>query len=62
MWTKAYPWWSREAAVKRGLTPASARHLLTASGKIESRAPANQAAIEPLSEREHDVLRLLAPI
>ncbi len=51
-----------EAAVKRGLTPAYARHLLTASGKIESRTPANQTAIEPLSEREHDVLRLLAPI
>ena len=48
-----------EAAMRRGLTPASARRLLTASGKIESRTPANQTAIEPLSERERDVLRLL---
>ena len=50
------------AAVKRGITPAYARHLLTASGKLERSAPAKEAAIEPLSEREHAVLRLLAPI
>ncbi len=48
-----------EAAVKRGIAPAYARRLLTAFGTIERSAPAKAAAIEPLSERERDVLRLL---
>ncbi len=48
-----------EAAMKRGIAPAYARRLLTASGTIERSAPAKAATIEPLSERERDVLRLL---
>jgi LuxR family maltose regulon positive regulatory protein len=48
-----------EAAAKHGIAPAYVRHLLAASGKTEGRTPVNQVAIEPLSERERDVLRLL---
>ena len=54
-----------EAAAKRGIVPDYARRLLTAFGKPEDRTPEDrtpgkQALIEPLSERELDVLRLLA--
>ncbi len=48
-----------EVAVQRGIAPVYARRLLTATGTIERSAPGGAAAIEPLSERERDVLRLL---
>jgi LuxR family maltose regulon positive regulatory protein len=51
------------AAAKRGIAPEYVRHLLTAFGKAGHDAPstpANQGLVEPLSERERDVLRLLA--
>ncbi len=48
-----------EAAAKGDIAPAYARRLLTAFGTIERSARAMAAAIEPLSERERDVLRLL---
>ena len=52
------------AAAQGGVAPAYARELLTAfgrtaSGRAEDRTPINQALVEPLSERELDVLRLL---
>ncbi len=46
-------------AAKHGTTPNYVRQLLTAFGQAEDRPPVNQALIEPLSERELDVLRLL---
>jgi LuxR family maltose regulon positive regulatory protein len=49
-----------EAARKHGIAPSYLRHLLAASGKAEERPPVNQTLIEPLSERELEVLRLLA--
>ena len=50
-----------QAAAKRGIAPGYVRRLLAASGTAEdSRTPARQALVEPLSERELDVLRLLA--
>jgi LuxR family maltose regulon positive regulatory protein len=49
-----------EAASKHGIAPTYVRELLAASGKAEDRAPAKRDLIEPLSERELDVLRLLA--
>lgn len=49
-----------EKAAKHGIAQNYVRHLLTALGKAEDRRPDNQAIIEPLSERERDVLRLLA--
>ena len=49
-----------EAAAKRGVAPTYVRELLTAFGPSEDRRPIKQALIEPLSERELDVLRLLA--
>ena len=49
-----------EKAAKHGIAPNYVRHLLTALGKAEDRTPGNQVMIEPLSERERDVLRLLA--
>jgi LuxR family transcriptional regulator, maltose regulon positive regulatory protein len=49
-----------EKAAKHGIGPNYVRHLLTALGKAEDRTPGNQVMIEPLSERERDVLRLLA--
>ena len=49
-----------EAAAKRGVAPTYVRELLTAFGPGEDRKPIRQALIEPLSERELDVLRLLA--
>ena len=45
--------------MKRGIAPAYARRLLTAFGTTQRSAPAKVVAIEPLSERERDVLRLL---
>jgi LuxR family maltose regulon positive regulatory protein len=52
-----------EAIVKRGIALNYVRHLLTAFGKAEGRTPAKQVVrepmSEPLSEREHEVLRLL---
>jgi LuxR family maltose regulon positive regulatory protein len=48
-----------EKAAKHGIAPNYVRHLLTALGKAEDRTPVNQGLIEPLSERERDVLRLL---
>ena len=47
------------AAAKRGIAPSYVRRLLAAFGQTEDSAPANQGLIEPLSERELDVLRLL---
>jgi LuxR family maltose regulon positive regulatory protein len=48
-----------EAARKHGATASYVRRLLSAFGKTEERIPVNHALIEPLSERELDVLRLL---
>ncbi|MCW5853728.1 MAG: helix-turn-helix transcriptional regulator [Anaerolineae bacterium] len=48
-----------ERAVKQGITLTYSRQLLSAFGQAEDRAPVYQALIEPLSERELDVLRLL---
>ena len=48
-----------EAAAKHGSAPAYVRRLVAALGRVEDRTPIDQAAIEPLSERERDVLRLL---
>ena len=47
------------AAVKRGIAPNHVRRLLAALDKTEHLNPAKQGLIEPLSERELDVLRLL---
>jgi ATP/maltotriose-dependent transcriptional regulator MalT len=49
-----------EAAAKHGIAPNYVRHLLTAFGSAEDRPPVKQGLIEPLSERELEVLRLLA--
>jgi LuxR family transcriptional regulator, maltose regulon positive regulatory protein len=49
-----------EAAAKHGIAPNYVRHLLTAFGSAEDRTPVKQGLIEPLSEREMEVLRLLA--
>jgi LuxR family maltose regulon positive regulatory protein len=48
----------REAA-KRGTVPNYASQLLAAFGKAESKRPVTQHLIEPLSERELEVLKLL---
>jgi len=48
-----------EAAAKRRIAPDYTRQLLTALGKAEHKTPVKQDLIEPLSERELDVLRLL---
>ena len=48
-----------EAAAKRGTAPEYARRLLAAFRKPENRTPVTQLLMEPLSERELDVLRLL---
>jgi LuxR family maltose regulon positive regulatory protein len=50
---------SLEAAAKHGIAPNYVRQLLTAFGMAEGTPPATQGLIEPLSERELDVLRLL---
>ena len=47
-------------AVKQGIRPNYARRLLAAVSKTEHGSPREQGLIEPLSERELDVLRLLA--
>jgi len=48
-----------EAAAKRGGAPRYARQLQAAFGAVEERAPTPGGLVEPLSERERDVLRLL---
>ncbi len=48
-----------EAAAKRGIAPTYVRQLLAVFGTPEHRTPATQDLIEPLSDRELDVLRLL---
>jgi LuxR family maltose regulon positive regulatory protein len=48
------------AAAKQGITPNYVRRLLAAIDGTEERRPAEQDLIEPLSERELEVLRLLA--
>jgi LuxR family transcriptional regulator, maltose regulon positive regulatory protein len=48
-----------EAALTRGVAPSYARRLQAAFGTADDRPPTNRALIEPLSERELDVLRLL---
>jgi len=47
------------AAAKQGITPSYVRRLLAAVNKTEDSMPVSQGLIEPLSERELDVLRLL---
>jgi LuxR family maltose regulon positive regulatory protein len=47
------------AAGKKGGAPSYARRLLAAVNKTDDRTPARQDLIEPLSDRELDVLRLL---
>jgi LuxR family maltose regulon positive regulatory protein len=48
-----------EAAAKHGIAPNYVRHLLTATASAEDRTPVTQVLLEPLSERELQVLRLL---
>jgi LuxR family maltose regulon positive regulatory protein len=48
-----------EAAAKHGIAPNYVRRLLTAVTKTEDDTPVKPGLIEPLSERELDVLRLL---
>ncbi len=48
-----------KVAARQGIARAYVRRLLAAVNKTEDGAPARQALIEPLSERELDVLRLL---
>ncbi|MBD2872003.1 helix-turn-helix transcriptional regulator [Paenibacillus sp. IB182493] len=52
-----------EAAMRKGIAPNYVRRILEAFGKDKGRTPEKQVASEPLSEtlsdREHDVLRLL---
>jgi len=48
-----------ENAAKHGIVPTYVHHLRTAYGTIAERVPGKQGLIEPLSERERDVLRLL---
>jgi LuxR family maltose regulon positive regulatory protein len=48
-----------EEAAKHGIAPNYVSQLLTAFGKAEDRTPVKQGLIEPLSERELEVLRLL---
>jgi LuxR family maltose regulon positive regulatory protein len=47
------------AAAREGIAPAYVRQLLAAFGQADDRRPVKQALVEPLSERELDVLRLL---
>ncbi|MDQ6670415.1 MAG: LuxR C-terminal-related transcriptional regulator [Chloroflexota bacterium] len=49
-----------QAAAKRGIAPGYAQRLLTHSGATTGEPHAKQNLVEPLSERELDVLRLLA--
>ena len=48
-----------KTAAKRQLVPDYVRRLLAAGDMAEDRTPVKQALMEPLSERELDVLRLL---
>jgi LuxR family maltose regulon positive regulatory protein len=48
-----------EKAMKHGVAPNYVRQLLTAFDMVENAAPVNYALIDPLSEREMEVLRLL---
>jgi LuxR family maltose regulon positive regulatory protein len=48
-----------EAAGRQGIARSYVRHLLAAFGQRENSARVTQALVEPLSERELDVLRLL---
>ena len=48
-----------ESAAKKGTAPDYVRQLLTAFGRAKDRPLGKQALVEPLSERELDVLRLL---
>ena len=48
-----------QAAMKRGITLIYVRQLLACFGKAQDRTPVNQDLVEPLSDRERDVLRLL---
>jgi LuxR family maltose regulon positive regulatory protein len=48
-----------EEAAKRGISPNYIRQLLKAMGASKDRTPIKQSLIEPLSEREIEVLRLL---
>ncbi|MFN8535961.1 MAG: hypothetical protein U0232_00600 [Thermomicrobiales bacterium] len=48
-----------EAAAKQGIAPNVVTRLLAGEGKAEERTSAKQDVVEPLSERELDVLRLL---
>jgi LuxR family maltose regulon positive regulatory protein len=48
-----------QEAAKHGIAPNYVRQLLTATGSAEDRTPVKQVLIEPLSERELEVLRLL---
>ncbi len=48
-----------QAAATHRIAPSYVRQLLAAFGKAGERSPVKQDLIEPLSERERDVLRLL---
>jgi LuxR family maltose regulon positive regulatory protein len=48
-----------KAGLKQGIAPSYVRRLLAALNRTEDNTPANQGLIEPLSERELEVLRLL---
>jgi len=48
-----------EKAAKEGIAPSYVQELLAAFGKAEETVPVKQALIEPLSERELEVLKLL---
>jgi LuxR family maltose regulon positive regulatory protein len=48
-----------EATGQHGIAPHYVRHLLTALGSTSDSTPVTQALLEPLSERELEVLRLL---
>jgi LuxR family transcriptional regulator, maltose regulon positive regulatory protein len=49
-----------EAAARHGTAPNYVGRLLAALGQAEHSTPVRQALVEPLSEREREVLRLLA--
>ena len=49
-----------EGAARRAIAPAYVLRLLSASGQAGPGVAAEQPLVEPLSERELDVLRLLA--
>lgn len=48
-----------QAAARRGIAPTYVRQLLTALGTAQAKPPVKQDLVEPLSDRELDVLRLL---